>query len=83
MPETVATTTPKASENVKLNSPKPFTGKRSDFILFMQDVFVYLKVNKSIYDDDERRFPSFCPIWQMETLLYRNNNLFRQRLKRA
>jgi Retrotransposon gag protein/Zinc knuckle len=55
MPKTIATTTPKASENVKLNPPKPFTGKRSDFILFMQDVFVYLKVNKSIYDDNEKK----------------------------
>jgi hypothetical protein len=55
MPETIATTTLKASENIKLNSPKPFTGKRSDFILFMQDVFVYLKVNRSIYDDNEKK----------------------------
>jgi Retrotransposon gag protein/Zinc knuckle len=55
MPETIATTTPKASENVKLNPPKPFTGKQSDFILFMQDVFVYLKVNKSIYDDNKKK----------------------------
>jgi hypothetical protein len=47
MPETIVTTTPtpKASENVKSNPQKPFTGKRSDFILFMQDVYVYLKVN--------------------------------------
>jgi hypothetical protein len=46
MPKTIVTMTPtpKASENVKLNPPK-FTGKRSDFILFMQDVYVYLKVN--------------------------------------
>jgi Ty3 transposon capsid-like protein len=55
MPETIATMTPKASENIKLNPPKPFTGKRSDFILFMQDIFVYLKVNKSIYDNDEKK----------------------------
>jgi hypothetical protein len=56
MPETIATmTTPKASENIKLNPPKPFTGKRSDFILFMQDVFIYLKVNKLIYDDDKKK----------------------------
>jgi Retrotransposon gag protein len=48
-------TTPKASENVKLNPPKPFTGKRSDFILFMQDVYVYLKVNQLIYNDDEKK----------------------------
>jgi hypothetical protein len=41
------TMTPKASENIKLNPLTPFTGKRSDFMLFMQDVFVYLKVNKT------------------------------------
>jgi hypothetical protein len=55
MPETVATTTLKASKNVKLNPLKPFTGKQSNFILFMQDVFVYLKVNKLIYDDDKKK----------------------------
>jgi hypothetical protein len=57
MAKTIATTTmiPKASENVKLNPPKPFTGKWSDFILFMQDVFVYLKVNQSIYDNDKKK----------------------------
>jgi hypothetical protein len=55
MPKTIATTTPKASENVKLNPPKPFTGKQSDFVLFMQDVYVYLKVNRLIYDNDEKK----------------------------
>jgi hypothetical protein len=55
MPETIATTTPKASENVKLNPLEPFTGKQSDFVLFMQDVYVYLKVNRLIYDDDKKK----------------------------
>jgi hypothetical protein len=55
MPETIATTTPKAFENVKLNPPKPFTGKRSDFVLFMQDVYVYLKINQLIYDNDKKK----------------------------
>jgi Retrotransposon gag protein/Zinc knuckle len=57
MAKTIATTmmTPKASENVKLNPPKPFTGKRSDFILFMQDVYVYLKVNWLIYNNNEKK----------------------------
>jgi Retrotransposon gag protein len=53
--ETIATTITKASENIKLNPPKPFTGKRSNFILFMQDVYVYLKVNRLIYDNDEKK----------------------------
>jgi Retrotransposon gag protein len=57
MAETIATTTmtPKASENIKLNPLKPFTGKRSNFILLMQDVYVYLKVNRLIYNDDEKK----------------------------
>jgi hypothetical protein len=55
MPKTIVTMTLKASENVKLNPPKPFTGKRSNFVLFMQDVCVYLKVNRLIYNDDEKK----------------------------
>jgi Retrotransposon gag protein/Zinc knuckle len=56
MAETIATMmTPKASENIKLNPPTPFTGKQSNFILFMQDVFVYLKVNKATYDNDDKK----------------------------
>jgi hypothetical protein len=31
----------------------------------------------------KRKFPSFCPIWQMEMLLYGNSNLFRRRLKKV
>jgi hypothetical protein len=55
MAETIATTTLKASENIKLNPPTPFTGKQSDFMLFMQDVFIYLKVNKTTYDNDNKK----------------------------
>jgi hypothetical protein len=55
MAEIIATTTPKASENIKLNPLTPFTGKRSDFMLFMQDVFIYLKVNKTTYDNDDKK----------------------------
>jgi Retrotransposon gag protein len=57
MAETIATTmtTPKTSEKVKLNPPTPFTGKQSNFILFMQDVYVYLKVNRLTYDNDEKK----------------------------
>jgi Ty3 transposon capsid-like protein/Zinc knuckle len=57
MAETIDTTTmtPKTSEKVRLNPLTPFTGKRSDFILFMQDVFVYLKVNKTTHDNDNKK----------------------------
>jgi Ty3 transposon capsid-like protein len=55
MAETIATTMTTASEKIKLNPPTPFTGKRSNFILFMQDVYVYLKVNQLTYDNDEKK----------------------------
>jgi hypothetical protein len=45
----------KTLENIKLNPPTPFTGKQTDFILFMQDVYVYLKVNKATYDNDNKK----------------------------
>jgi hypothetical protein len=51
----MAATTTKTLENIKLNPPTPFTGKRTDFILFMQDVYVYLKVNKATYDNDDKK----------------------------
>jgi hypothetical protein len=44
-----------ASEKIKLNPLTPFTGKRSNFVLFMQDIYVYLKVNKATYDNDDKK----------------------------
>jgi hypothetical protein len=55
MAETIATTTTTASEKIRLNPPTPFTGKQSDFILFMQDVYVYLKVNQLTYDNNKKK----------------------------
>jgi Ty3 transposon capsid-like protein len=45
----------KTLENIKLNPPTPFTGKQTDFILFMQDVYVYLKINKATYNNDNKK----------------------------
>jgi Ty3 transposon capsid-like protein len=55
MAENSTATTTKTLENIKLNPPTLFTGKRTDFILFMQDVYVYLKVNKATYDNDNKK----------------------------
>jgi Retrotransposon gag protein len=55
MAEKSTATTTKTLENIKLNPPTPFTRKRTDFILFMQDVYVYLKVNKATYDNDDKK----------------------------
>jgi Ty3 transposon capsid-like protein len=57
MAETIVTTTmtSKASEIIKLNPPTPFTGKRNEFVLFLQDIYIYLKVNQHTYDNDDKK----------------------------
>jgi hypothetical protein len=55
MVETIATTTMTASEKIRLNPLTPFTGKQSNFILFMQDVHVYLKVNRLTYNNNKKK----------------------------
>jgi hypothetical protein len=57
MAETIVTTTTtsKASEIIKLNPPTLFTGKRNEFILFLQDIYIYLKVNWHTYDNDDKK----------------------------
>jgi hypothetical protein len=55
MANTIATTITKASEKIKLNPLTPFTGKQNEFVLFMQDVYVYLKVNRYTYDNNNKK----------------------------
>jgi hypothetical protein len=55
MANTIATTITGASEKIKLNSPTPFTGKQNKFVLFMQDIYVYLKVNRYTYNNDDKK----------------------------
>jgi Ty3 transposon capsid-like protein len=53
MADTIVTTG--ASDKIKLNPPTPFTGKQNKFVLFMQDIYVYLKVNWNTYDNDSKK----------------------------
>jgi hypothetical protein len=53
MADTIVIT--RASDKIKLNSLTPFTGKQNEFILFMQDVYVYLKVNQYVYNNDDKK----------------------------
>ena len=46
--------TTKAME-IKLNQPKPFTGKREDLKKFLQDTNLYLLVNSKVYDTDIKK----------------------------
>ena len=46
---------PERKGELKLNQPKPFTGKREELKKFLQDVKLYLHVNEKIYDTDIKR----------------------------
>jgi hypothetical protein len=55
MADTVATTTIiEAPDKIKLNPLTPLTGKRNEFVLFMEDIYIYLKVNRQTYDNDNK-----------------------------
>ena len=45
----------KKPSELKLNQPKPFTGKRTKFDGFLQDVELYLNINKDIYNTDKKK----------------------------
>ena len=40
---------------LKLNQPKPFTGKRNEVEDFIQDVALYLEINNEIYNTDKKK----------------------------
>ena len=45
----------KSAAEVKLNLPEVFSGKRTELNKFLQDVLVYLMVNKEVYNNDEKK----------------------------
>jgi hypothetical protein len=49
-------TTPAARPTeLKINPPKPFSGKRDEFDRFIQDVILYLEINDEIYNTDKKK----------------------------
>ena len=53
-PVTTITTCAKPTE-LKINPPKPFSGKRDEFDKFLQDVILYLELNDEIYDNNKKK----------------------------
>ena len=45
----------KSAAEVKLNPPKVFSGKRTKLNKFLQDVLIFLTVNKEVYNNDEKK----------------------------
>jgi hypothetical protein len=57
----MATETPMQVDNarkgqeLKLNQPKAFSGKRDELDEFLQDIQLYLAVNDNVYDFDKKK----------------------------
>jgi hypothetical protein len=45
----------KKGQELKLNQPKPFDGKRGDLDEFIQDIQLYLTINDDVYDSDKKK----------------------------
>jgi hypothetical protein len=45
----------KKAQELKLNQPKIFDGKRGDLDDFIQDVQLYLAINDDVYDSDRKK----------------------------
>ena len=52
-PVTTTITSIKPTE-LKINPPKPFSGKIDEFDKFLQDVILYLELNNKIYDNNKK-----------------------------
>ena len=44
-----------ATRKTELNPPKPFTRKRTKLSRFLQDMFVFLMINKAHYDSNDKK----------------------------
>ena len=44
----------KKTSELKLNQPKPFTGKQTEFDDFLQDIELYLDINEDIYNTNKK-----------------------------
>ena len=45
----------KKTSELKLNQPKPFTGKWTEFNKFLQDIKLYLDINEDIYNTNKKK----------------------------
>jgi hypothetical protein len=45
----------KKTQELKLNQPKAFSGKRDELTEFVQDVQLYLAVNDDVYNTDKKK----------------------------
>lgn len=46
---------PVDTKEIRINPPKPFDGNRNNLASFIQDIYVYLTLNRHIYDSQEKK----------------------------
>ena len=42
-------------KEIRINLPKAFSGKRTEYKRFIQDCLIYTAINRSIYDHDDKK----------------------------
>ena len=51
----MATETSTSQKEIRINLPKAFSGKRTEFKRFIQDCLIYTAINRSTYDHDDKK----------------------------
>jgi len=46
---------PRDAKELRINLPKSFNGNRSNLNRFIQDCTVYLKINRKVYNDNDKK----------------------------
>ena len=46
---------PVDTKEIRINPPKPFDGNHNNLASFIQDIYVYLTLNRHIYDSQEKK----------------------------
>ena len=67
------TTLNSSMKEIKMNPPTPFTGERKKLDNFLLEIEIYLKMNDSVYDTDEKKI--MFALSYMKELQDSGNNL--------
>ena len=61
-----------AAKEPHINTPKPFTGKQSEFAPFLESILLYFGVNKGTYDTDKKKINYAISLFEGEAQLWKS-----------
>ena len=61
-----------AAKEICINTPKPFTGKRTEFAPFLESVFLYFGVNDGTYNTDKKKITYAILLFEGEAQLWKS-----------